>query len=104
MIVYINIFVRQPRHAVGASGKKVLRWSTICWTFLWGPLRATTSDAWKPRQAIYQRAMEIDNQDALQRKVELESRRLKEESGGEASGSGESFKVGVFDPTKSDAT
>jgi hypothetical protein len=48
--------------------------------------------------------MEIDNQDALQRKVELESRRLKEESGGEASGSGESFKVGVFDPTKSDAT
>jgi hypothetical protein len=47
--------------------------------------------------------LEIDNQDALLRKVELESKRPKEESGGEASGSGESFKVGVFDPTKSDA-
>ena len=57
----------------------------------------------RERQAIYQRAMEIDNLDAMQRKVELESKKLKEESGGEASGSGESFKVGVFDPTKSDS-
>jgi len=74
-----------------------------------------------PGQAIYERALEIDKQDALQRQVELESKRLEAASGhgaqrddaavdgasthadGEASGSGDSFKVGVFDPTKIDA-
>eukprot|EP00802_Teleaulax_amphioxeia_P026609 Tamp_27727.p1 GENE.Tamp_27727~~Tamp_27727.p1 ORF type:complete len:232 (+),score=36.75 Tamp_27727:59-697(+) len=75
----------------------------------------------RERQAIYERALEIDKQDALQRQVELESKRLEAASGhgaqrddaavdgasthadGEASGSGDSFKVGVFDPTKIDA-
>ena len=74
-----------------------------------------------PGQAIYERALEIDKEDARLRQLELQSKGVEQVSGrgegrddaavdgastqaagGEASGSGDSFKVGVFDPTKSE--